>query len=83
MFGGFAITAITYFIIIKGMKGTPYYKDVKHLIEDNTLLIIAGSFLLWTVISQVFIKVLKLNVLKLIIGIGTFRWQWHFQETIW
>ena len=72
LFGGFAITAITYFIIIKGMKGTPYYKDVKHLIEDNTLLIIAGSFLLWTVISQVFIKVLKLNVLKLIIGIGTF-----------
>jgi len=72
LFGGFAITAITYFIIIKGMKGTPYYKDVKHLIEDNTLLIIAGSFLLWTVISQVFIKALKLNVLKLIIGIGTF-----------
>ena len=72
LFGGFAITAITYFIIIKGMKGTPYYKDVKHLIEDNTLLIIAGSFLLWTVISQVFIKILKLNVLKLIIGIGTF-----------
>ena len=36
------------------------------------MLIIAGSFLLWTVISQVFIKVLKLNVLKLIIGIGTF-----------
>jgi phosphate/sulfate permease len=72
LFGGFAITAITYFIIIKGMKGTPYYKDVKFLIEDNTLSIIAGSFLLWTIISQVFIKVFNLNVLKLIIGIGTF-----------
>ena len=72
LFGGFAITAITYFIIIKGMKGTPYYKDVKYLIEDNTLSIIAGSFLLWTIISQVFIKFFNLNVLKLIIGIGTF-----------
>jgi phosphate/sulfate permease len=72
LFGGFAITAITYFIIIKGMKGTPYYKDVKYLIEDNTLSIIAGSFLLWTIISQVFIKLFNLNVLKLIIGIGTF-----------
>jgi len=72
LFGGFAITAITYFIIIKGMKGTPYYKDVKFLIEDNTLTIIAGSFLLWTIISQVFIKLFNLNVLKLIIGIGTF-----------
>ena len=72
LFGGFAITAITYFIIIKGMKGTPYYKDVKYLIEDNTLSIIAGSFLLWTIISQVFIKLFNLNILKLIIGIGTF-----------
>jgi len=72
LFGGFAITAITYFIIIKGMKGTPYYKDVKYLIEDNTLSIIVGSFLFWTVISQVFIKFFNLNVLKLIIGIGTF-----------
>ena len=72
LFGGFAITAITYFIIIKGMKGTPYYIDVKYLIEDNTLSIIAGSFLLWTIISQVFIKFFNLNVLKLIIGIGTF-----------
>jgi phosphate/sulfate permease len=72
LFGGFAITAITYFIIIKGMKGTPYYKDVKYLIEDNTLSIIAGSFLLWTIISQIFIKLFNLNVLKLIIGIGTF-----------
>ena len=72
LFGGFAITAITYFIIIKGMKGTPFYVDVKHLIEDNTLLIIAGSFLLWTLISQLLITFFNINILKLIIGIGTF-----------
>ena len=72
LFGGFAITAITYFIIIKGMKGTPFYKDVKYLIEGNSLLIIAGSFVFWSVISQFLIKVFKLNILKLIIGIGTF-----------
>lgn len=72
LFGGFAITAITYFIVIKGLKGTPFYKDVKHLIEDNTLLIIAASFVAWTLISQLLIKVFKVNVLKLIIGVGTF-----------
>jgi len=72
LFGGFAITAITYFIIIKGLKGTPFYKDVKHLIEGNTLLIIAGSFVAWSIISQVLIKAFKINILKLIIGIGTF-----------
>ncbi len=72
LFGGFAITAITYFIIIKGMKGTPFYKDIKHLIEGNTLLIIAGSFVAWSVISQLLIQFLKVNILKLIIGVGTF-----------
>ncbi|MDO6743070.1 inorganic phosphate transporter [Tenacibaculum soleae] len=72
LFGGFAITAITYFIIIKGMKGTPFYKDIKHLIEGNTLLIIAGSFMVWSLISQALISFFKVNVLKLIIGVGTF-----------
>ncbi|WP_299004586.1 inorganic phosphate transporter [uncultured Tenacibaculum sp.] len=72
LFGGFAITAITYFIIIKGMKGTPFYSDVKHLIEGNTILIIAGSFVFWSAISHALIQFFKVNILKLIIGIGTF-----------
>ena len=72
LFGGFAITAITYFIIIKGLKGTPFYKDVKFLIEGNTLAIIAGSFVAWSLISQILIKAFKINILKLIIGVGTF-----------
>ncbi len=72
LFGGFAITAITYFIIIKGMKGTPFYKDIKHLIEGNTVLIIAGSFVVWSLISQALISFFKVNILKLIIGVGTF-----------
>ncbi|WGH74878.1 inorganic phosphate transporter [Tenacibaculum tangerinum] len=72
LFGGFAITAITYFIIIKGMKGTPFYSDVKHLIEGNTVLIVAGSFVLWSMVSYLLIQFFKVNILKLIIGIGTF-----------
>jgi len=72
LFGGFAITAITYFIIIKGMKGTPFYKETKHLIEGNILEIITISFVTWSVISQILMKLFKVNVLKLIIGIGTF-----------
>ena len=72
LFGGFAITAITYFIIIKGMKGTPFYKDIKHLIEGNTYLIISGSFIVWSANSQFLISFFKINILKLIIGVGTF-----------
>lgn len=72
IFGGFAITAITYFIIIKGMKGTPFYEDIEHLIEGNTFNIIAISFVAWAIISQILIQFFKINILKLIIGIGTF-----------
>ncbi|WP_369048328.1 inorganic phosphate transporter [Tenacibaculum sp. UWU-22] len=72
LFGGFAITAITYFIIVKGLKGTPFYSNIKHLIEGNTLLIITGSFLFWTSIAYLLIRFFKVNILKVIIGIGTF-----------
>ncbi len=72
LFGGFAISAITYFIFIKGLKGTPFYKDIQHLIEGQTTNILAMSFVFWTLISQLLIKVFNVNILKLIVGIGTF-----------
>jgi len=72
LFGGFAITAITYFIFVKGMKGTPFYGDVKHLIEGNTFQIIIYGFVAWTLISQLVISIFKVNILKFIIIIGTF-----------
>ena len=64
LFGGFAITAITYFIFVKGMKGTPFYGDVKHLIEGNTFQIIVYGFIGWTLLSQLFISLFKVNILK-------------------
>ncbi len=72
LFGGFAITAITYFIFVKGMKGTPFYDDIKHLIEGNTFQIIVYGFFGWTVLSQLLISFFKVNILKFIIIIGTF-----------
>ena len=72
IFGGIAITAITYFIIVKGLKGTPFYKDIKYLIEGNSVQIIVSSFIVWSLISFMLIKFFKFNILKLIVGIGTF-----------
>lgn len=72
IFGGVAITCITYFIIIKGLKGTQFYGSVKGLLEGNTLEIIAISFALWTLLSFVYTRFLKQDVLVLIIGLGTF-----------
>ncbi|WP_397444928.1 inorganic phosphate transporter [Polaribacter sp. R77954] len=72
LFGGFAITAITYFIIIKGLKGTQFYGSLKGYLEGNTLEIIGASFIIWSILSHLITKVFKLNILVLIIGIGTF-----------
>jgi phosphate/sulfate permease len=72
LFGGFAITSITYFIIIKGLKGTQFYESLEGLLEGNTLQIITISFVVWTILSHFITKIFKLNILVLIIGVGTF-----------
>jgi phosphate/sulfate permease len=72
LFGGFAITAITYFIFVKGLKGTPFYGNVKHLIEGRTHEIILYGFIFWTLLSQLLITLFRVNILKFIIIIGTF-----------
>lgn len=72
IFGGVAITSITYFIIIKGLKGTDFYDNIKGLLEQNTYEIIGISFIVWTLFSFLYAKFLKLNVLVLIIALGTF-----------
>lgn len=72
VFGGFALAAITYFIFIKGLKGTDYYAQIKPMIEGKTAIIIALSFIIWTLLSYVVISVFKKSIYKLIIGVGTF-----------
>ncbi|WP_298550164.1 inorganic phosphate transporter [uncultured Algibacter sp.] len=72
IFGGVALTAITYFIFLKGLKGTPYYKELKGLLEGNEVYTILGSFVFWTLFSFIFEKLTKKTVLLVVIGIGTF-----------
>jgi phosphate/sulfate permease len=72
IFGGVALTAITYFIFLKGLKGTPYYSDLKGILEGNEIYIILGSFAFWTLFSFLFEKITKKTVLLVVIAIGTF-----------
>lgn len=72
VFAGICLTGIGYFIFFKGLKGTPYYNDIKGFLADNGLLVIGMMFAFWTLISLFIDKVLKKNVLTLVIAIGTF-----------
>src|SRR5690606_12236422 len=73
LMGGIAASAITYFIIIKGLKGTSFISaDAVSYINNNTLTILAANFALWSAISAVLTSVFKINIYKFIILIGTF-----------
>ncbi len=72
VFGGVALTAITYFIFLKGLKGTPYYSDLEGMVEGNEVVIILGSFIFWVLFSYIFQIVTKKTVLLFVIAVGTF-----------
>ncbi|HLW63044.1 MAG TPA: inorganic phosphate transporter [Flavobacterium sp.] len=73
VFGGIAITAITFFILIKGMKNLSFVPENANIwIKSHQLLIIGISLVVWTLVSQLLISILKVNILKVIILIGTF-----------
>ncbi len=73
VFGGLSLTAILYFILIKGMKSVPYISDATmDYVNTHTLVIVLIGFVVFTAISQFLMSVLKINILRTIIIIGTF-----------
>jgi phosphate/sulfate permease len=81
VFGGVALTAITYFILMKGIKGTNYAKEsldfigdmtIKDYLEAHVLPIVGVSLIFWSLISYLLIAYFKTNIYKLIIAAGTF-----------
>jgi len=71
-FGGIALTSITYFIFIKGLKGTPYYKDLSGILKSNEILIVLIAFVIFTIFSYLFQKISQKSILLVIILVGTF-----------
>ena len=72
IFGGIAVTSIVYFMLIKGLKGTTFVSDsVKEYVNENTVLILFGCLLIFTLLMQL-LHWCKVNVLKVVVLIGTF-----------
>jgi len=72
IFGGLALAAIMYFIFMKGLKGSPFYKDLKGFLEGNEILVMVVSFLFFTLFSYAFQKITKKSILLVVIAVGTF-----------
>lgn len=72
LFGGICATAIVYFLLIKGAKGLSFMTpEVAAWIDGNTALIIGSCLLVSTLLMQL-LHILGVNVLKVIVLMGTF-----------
>ena len=79
IWGGIAITSITYFILIKGLKGSAYADYLmpdglilKDWIKVHSFKIILLTFLAWVIILQLLSFIRKFDILKFIVLVGTF-----------
>ena len=81
IFGGIALSAITYFILMKGIKGTAYASQpfnfiggmtISDFLEVKVWYLILVNFVVWSILSYVLMVLAKVNIYKLIIGVGTF-----------
>lgn len=73
IFSGMAITAIIYFLLIKGAKGSSFITDSQvKWIAANTVVIILISMVLWSILIQILMWWKKINPLKIVVLLGTF-----------
>ena len=81
LFGGISLAAISNFILIKGIKGTSYAvmeydflegQTINAFLEANVLWVNLFSFLIWYLFSYLSMRVFKIDIYKVVIGVGTF-----------
>ena len=72
LFGGVASTALAYFIFLKGIGGSTYIpEEVRIWINGNTHMLLLCTFVITTILMEV-LHLLKVNVFRLVVLMGTF-----------
>ena len=72
IFGGISVIAIIWFLLINGLKGSSLMTpELKAVINENTWLILGAGAGVFSIIMTV-LSILKINILKCIVLLGTF-----------
>ena len=72
VFGGLSVTAIVWFLLINGLKGSSLMTpEMKEIINENTWLIIGGGMAVFSVLMTL-LSAMRLPVLKFVVLLGTF-----------
>lgn len=72
LFGGIALTIIIYFLLIKGIKGADFGKNVNAWISTHTIDIVIYALLLSTLTLFILQRFFKVNPLRVVVFAGTF-----------
>jgi phosphate/sulfate permease len=73
LFGGFAVSMIIYFMLIKGAKGSSIIPEETTVwIEEHALMVLGIAFAGFTVILQLLNWLFKFNILRFVVLLGTF-----------
>lgn len=72
IFGGIAVTSLSYFMLIKGLKSALFMTpESLAWISENTTLLVTGCFITFTLLMQI-LHWCRVNVFKIIVLLGTF-----------
>lgn len=73
IWAGMALTFITYYLLIKGLKGASFVpEDFIKWVGENTPMLMLATFVGFSLISQFLISVFKVNILRVVVLFGTF-----------
>ena len=78
IYGGIAVTAILYFMLFKGLKNLSFMTDeARGFIDSHIVVILLACFVVLSIVMQV-LYFLRVNVLRVIVLLGTFALAWAF-----
>ena len=73
IWGGVAMATITFFILVKGAKGTSFMTPENVLwIKSHSLFILVSIFIVSAIVFQILVSFFEINILKPVVLVGTF-----------
>ena len=79
VYAGFCLTAIFYFLVMKGAKGASFMQpEWIQYMDANTWPIVTGLFVILSIVFQILIVAMSVNIFKVVILAGTFSLAFAF-----
>ena len=79
LYGGIAVAAIMHFMIVKGATGSTFISaENAYFLIANSTNILFINIAVWTVLFQILRWLFKVDILKIVVLMGTFSLAWAF-----